>query len=126
MNNHSLKVLLVRICSYNKEMPCKECGCIVVDLCKDVDKIGEYQMMIDELYMEMPCPKAEVRRLKIKRDIIVRRVWRELEEIGYWIRRDVLRDRRIPIDWRTGEREDGEEYAEATDWESGEEEGERC
>ena len=107
-------------------MPCKECGCIVVDLCEDVDKIGEYQMMIDELYMEMPCPKAEVRRLKIKRDIIVRRVWRELEEIGYWIRRDVLRDRRIPIDWRTGEREDGEEYAEATDWESGEEEGERC
>ena len=106
-------------------MPCKECGCNVVDLHKDVDKIEEYQMMIDELYMEMPCPKAEVRRLKIKRDIIVRRVWRVVEEIGYWIKRDVLRDRRIPIDWRTGEREDDEKCAEATDWESGEEEGER-
>ena len=64
----------------------------------------------------------EVRRLKIKRDIIMRRVWSKLEEIGYWIRRVVLRDTGVPIDWRTGEYrvEDGEENAEATDWESDE------
>ena len=61
-------------------MPCKECGCNVVDLHKDVDKIEKYQMMIDELCMDMPCPKAEVRRLKIKRDIIVRRVWGSLKK----------------------------------------------
>ena len=93
-----------------------------MDLHADVKKIEKYQTMIFDLYEKKPFPKAEVRRLKIKRDIIMRRVWSELEEIGYWIRRVVLRDTGVPIDWRTGEYrvEDGEENAEATDWESDE------
>ena len=107
-------------------MPCQECGCNVMDLHADVKKIEKYQTMIFDLYEKKPFPKAEVRRLKIKRDIIMRRVWSELEEIGYWIRRAVLRNTGVPIDWRTGEYrvEDGEENAEATDWESDEVSGE--
>ena len=107
---------------YVINMPCQECGCNVMDLHADVKKIEKYQTMIFDLYEKKPLPKAEVRRLKIKRDIIMRRVWSELEEIGYWIRRVVLRDTGVPIDWRTGEYrvEDGEENAEAPDWESDE------
>ena len=67
--------------------------------------------MIDELCEKMSYSKAVVRGLMMERDFIMKRVWFELEEIGYWIRRRVLRDRAIPIDWRTGEWyvEDGEE-----------------
>ena len=94
-----------------------------MDLKADVKKIEEYQTMIFNLYEKKPFSKLEVRSLKIKRDTITRRVWGELEEIGYWLRREVLRDKNVPIDWRTGEYrvEDGEENAEATDcWESDE------
>ena len=70
---------------------------------KDVEKIEEYQAMIDELRGRMSYSKATVRGLKMERNFIMRRVWFELEEIGYLIRRRVLRDRNIPIDWRTGE-----------------------
>ena len=91
-----------------------------MDLHKDVEKIEEYQRLISDLYEKKPFPKAEVRRLKIKRDIIMRRVWGELEEIGYWIRRAVLRDTGVPINWRTGEYLNDEENAEATDWNSDE------
>ena len=103
-------------------MPCKECGCNVIDYHTDVKKIEKYQTMIDELYEKTTFSKTEVRRLKIRRDILMKKVWSELEEIGYWIRREILRYRHIPIEWRTGEYrvEDGEENAEATDWESDE------
>jgi len=94
-------------------MPCKECGYRVPDFYEDVNKIEKYQTMIFELYKKKPFPKAEVRRLKIKRDVILKRVWSGLEEIGYWIRREVLRDTSVPIEWRTGERLYGEENAEA-------------
>ena len=104
------------------ECTCKECGCNVIDYHTDVKKIEKYQTMIDELYEKTTFSKTEVRRLKIRRDILMKKVWSELEEIGYWIRREILRDRHIPIEWRTGEYrvEDGEENAEATDWESDE------
>ena len=59
--------------------------------------------MIDELCGRMLYSKAAVRGLKMKRNIIMKRVWSELERIGYWVRRGVLRDMAIPIDWRTGE-----------------------
>ena len=88
-----------------------------MDLHADVKKIVEYQEIIDDLYMKKPFPKAEVRALKIKRDTLMNKVWNELDEIGYWIKRAVLRDTGVPIDWRTGERIYGDENAEATDWE---------
>ena len=103
-------------------MPCKECGCNVMDLHADVKKIEEYQEIIDDLYMKKPFSKADVRTLKIKRDTLMQRVWGELEEIGYWIRKGVLKNTGVPIDWRTGDRLPGEENAEATDWEDGSEE----
>ena len=56
----------------------------------------------------MSYSKAAV--LKMERDFIMKRVSFELEGIGYWLRREFLRDRNILIGWRTGKwYEDGEE-----------------
>ena len=90
---------------------------MIPDYHKDVDKIEIYQYKIDELYKKRPIQKAEIRRLKIKRDKLLSEIIFMLEEKEYWIRRELLRDRGIPIEWRNGERLKGEENAEATDWE---------
>ena len=42
-------------------MLCKECGCRIPDYMKDVEKIEEYQVMIDELCGRMLYSKAAVR-----------------------------------------------------------------
>ena len=85
------------------KMPCKECGCCIPDNIEDVAKIEEYQAIIDELCGRMSYSRSAVRGLKMDRNFLMKRVWFELGEMGYWIRRRVLRDRAIPIDWRTGE-----------------------
>ena len=54
--------------------------------------------MIDELCEKIPYSKAAVRGLMMEHDFLMKRVWFELEEMGYWISRKVLRDRAIPID----------------------------
>ena len=72
------------------EIPCKECGCRIPDYMNDTEKIEEYQAMIDELCGRMSHSKAAVRGLKMEHDFITKRVWFELEEIGYWIRKNVL------------------------------------
>ena len=98
-------------------MPCKECGCCIPDYHKDVEKIEKYQSMIDDLYEKSPILKAEIRRLKIKRDKLLKGILSMLEEKEYWIRRELLRDRCVPIDWCNSQRLDGRENEEATDWE---------
>ena len=84
---------------------------------KNVDKVEDYQVKINELYRKSPIQRAEIRRLKIKRDILLDGIMFMLEEKEYWTRKELFKYRGIPIDWRTKKREEGEENAEATDWE---------
>ena len=98
-------------------MACKECGCMISDYMKDVDKIEDYQYRIDELYKKSPIQRAEIRRLKIKRDNLLREIMRMLEEKEYWTRVELFKNRGTPIEWWNGKRQEGVEYDEATDWE---------
>ena len=99
----------------NQEYNCEECGCDIPNYYMKVRRIEICQLIIDELYKIQPIPKTEINRLKTERDKLLEEILSMLEEKEYMVRRELLRDRAIPIDWRTLERLDGIEYAEAID-----------
>ena len=98
-------------------MSCRECGCMIPYYIKSVDKIENYQDKINELYEGNFFATTSIRRLKIKRDKLLKEILWMLEGIEGWLRKDLFDCRGLLPIYRNGERKEGQEYAEATDWE---------
>ena len=96
-------------------MPCIECKCDIPDYHDYVNKIEKYQFQIDKLYDRKPTPKDKIRSLKKLRDKLVDEILFMLETKEYWLRRELLRDRNVPVEWRDGSRFFGKENARASD-----------
>ena len=103
-------------------MPCDCicCGREMSDSYYRVDKIEKYQSEIDKLYDQKPIPKDKIRSLKKLRDKLVDGILFMLETKEYWLRRELLRDRNVPVEWRDGSRFFGKENARASDDEADE------
>ena len=92
-------------------MPCETCGCIIMDYLRDISLVEDCQLAINQLYKQNPVPKDMVDSLKTVRDQLLERVLSFLARYSHDLRRQLLRDRAIPIDWDTEERFEGEENA---------------
>ena len=101
-------------------MPCEKCKCDIPDYHDYVNKIEKYQSEIDKLYDQKPIPKDKIRSLKKLRDKLVDEILFMLETKEYWLRRELLRDANVPIEWRDGSRFFGGENARASDDEADE------
>ena len=82
-----------------------------MDYMRDVDLVEDYQLAINELYKQNPVPKNVVNILKSKRDKLLEKILSFLARYSHDLRRELLRDRAIPIDWDTEERLEGKENA---------------
>ena len=81
---------------------------------RDVGIVENYQKVIDDLYKQNSVPKDLVDNLKFRRDELLEEVLNFLARYNHDLRRELLRDRAIPIDWDTEERVEGEENAIAS------------
>ena len=80
------------------------------DVAAAVNKIEEYQLAINNLVETEEIPQSVIDLLKFERDKLLENVLKFLESEGHRyiggvsIKRALLREKILPIDWETGER----------------------